>query len=105
MTKRYKIANYLTEDQRNRACSVPYMLNPRGERVTDDGYCPLGMALQGSGFFTPLASRVGSILMPNSQGSKAFDKLVRAAAEFTHDWDDNYICSEDLPVAFGLRKA
>lgn len=116
MTKRYKIADFLTDEQKRKACAEEYV-HPKGRAPrTTSGNCPLGVAFPALPR-CPTGGMVADAIVgnmvadaipggePNPFGvlTSTPGSVVREIAwEFIDAWDLEKIPVEDLPVALGL---
>jgi hypothetical protein len=106
--RRYRIADFLTDDMKRAACSAVYLQAEAWSRPrTEDGSCPLGVALRSQGFEGALAPDAGGFTraMTRADPSVRGDKRKRvydAARSFIAAWDDTNIPPSELPVAIGL---
>lgn len=107
--KRYAIAGYLTEAERLAACAAEYTSRESSDLyptpVTEDGCCPLGVALRvndpGASRTPPSGIVAASI---NRRCDVAIPILQLAAKDFMADWDTGGIPPADLPIALGLEE-
>ena len=122
MTKVYRIAEYLTSEQKRRAINSVYDQSATSQHnglnpcpIDKDGYCPLGRATLHPSY-RPASNEVAQIILPPPWGkhysNKYDDRLVNhwradadpirlAAKEFIDDWDGGKIT--DLAAALGVE--
>ena len=101
---RYLIADYLTTEQKARACRYYYINHGR----TEDGYCPLGAALNPLVYKAPGVPEVVEALLAQTnhtwraRGELWLDAVAirRAVSQFVSAWDIGAISS--LSEALGL---
>jgi hypothetical protein len=103
--KRYAIADYLSNAQKQAILGRTYTKNKDGDVLCSQGRCPLGVA---TGTRTPLPATIADCLTsehgrPWRQRSPQWGAICEAAIEFVADWDDGYLRAEDLPAALGVE--
>jgi hypothetical protein len=114
--KRYGIADYLTDEQKRAAAQAVYdNLGERGQWITWDCKCPLGVALADRDVIAdqsaPDAESVALCVVrerddgwPGDARTIALRHAVEAAAaEFINDWDKRRIPPKQLARALGLE--
>lgn len=124
----YKIADYMTDAEKESAVELEYKPTPYGPRCNTGNrypFCPLGAAFQlryntGNGYpahvgaafqFTPLvcgaptAASVAGFLQASGreeQGRRGYNRAYNRALRFTRAWDKLKI--GNLAVALGLKR-
>lgn len=104
--KRYGIARWLSQEQRERAARATYawyvwssdaLDNPTIR--TTDGYCPLGVAFDGALSSCPVPTAVAAALSPRGYS----ERIRRAAMTFVHDVDAGLISPDQVAAALGVE--
>lgn len=99
----YLFAKSLPREARVAAATAEYgWIHIR--RRTEDGCCPLGVALRAAGFADAPAfpdSRCVAILV---QGSDAWTPFRRSVSRFICDWDAGDLREDGLPAALGVSR-
>lgn len=98
---RYPIADYLTTEQKVRACRYYYIDHGR----TEDGYCPLGAALNPLVYKAPGVPEIVEALLAQTKHTVSWtwqnhEAIRRAVSQFVSAWDIGAISS--LSEALGL---
>lgn len=103
--RRYAIADYLTDEQKRRACAGRYRARPRNRRLRDSrGCCPLGRALDEVGC-APVPSRVASAIIaprPITEDWDTWTDIADAASEFIWAWETGALTPGGLAEALGV---
>lgn len=115
MTERYAIADWLTDEQKQRAIHAAYG-HHHHYRVptTEDGYCPLGLAIPETGSEAPSAERVAleiyhdaayraGIREDSPEYDGFHDRVLDGAEQFINDWDAGLIPPDQLAIALGVE--
>lgn len=93
--RRYKIADYLNDEQRARVAAAEF-LGGVYSGLTDGGNCPLGVAFS----LRPL----GPSEFARKLGLSDDRAFIAAAREFIHDFDGGVIAADDIKFALGVDK-
>lgn len=108
MSRTYAISRYLSPQSRRAAVRATYDCLEGGSlrvmrRRTEDGYCPLGIAVRaetGEVEQAPTSDRVAFALIEH--GATNLRQIERAASTFIVAWDEGRIKDTDLPKALGV---
>lgn len=114
----YKIAKYLTREERERACAATYhgcqgccTPHPRTALWRDEAgtvhqpLCPLGVAFGAQPDTEPDARQVAAHLLALGRITEdQQDAVARAAGRFIDDWDRGVLDGLGLPRALGLTR-
>lgn len=100
----YKVATYLTPEQKARALQQTYTPIYRDEPVptprSGGGGCPLGVALTGDEV-APMAKTLTRLIVEENNPNAPPDAVLSAVRQFTRDFDRGRI--KNLATALGME--
>lgn len=100
----YKVATYLTPEQKARALQQTYTPiyrdEPLPEPRTEGGGCPLGVALTGDEV-APMAKTLTRLIVEENNPNAPHYAIYSAVRRFTRDFDRGRI--KNLATALGIK--